>query len=95
MNILAAFIEHFNTFVRNFVQPSKKILLPFDGHSSRNRIEWMPRCMKQNIQVVQVLANNSLVLQPCNQVVNKRFKEVIRVSKPELDKMDLNETKTI
>ena len=95
MDILAAFIGHFNSFVRQFVHPSQNILLTLDGHSSRNGFERLRRCMRHNIDVVQAPANTSHVLQPCDKCFNKKFKDSIRETKSELDKMALTNTKTV
>ena len=71
IDILAGFIDHFNSFVRQFVHPSQNILLTLHRHSSRNGFEWLRRCMRHNIDVVQAPANTSHVLQPCDKFVKK------------------------
>ena len=95
MDILAAFIDHFNNFVRKFVHPSKKTRLTLDGNSSRNGVEWLQRCVKHNIEVVKASTNTSHVLQPSGPLINNKFKDSIRETKSELDKMALINTKTI
>lgn len=72
------FIQHFNNYARKFVPQSTTILLSLDGHSSRGGYEWLEMCKEYNIEVIQAPANTSHFLQPCDQTINKTFKESVR-----------------
>ena len=79
--ILTIFMRHLARYARKFVTHDDPILLLLDGHKSRRGTEWLEVASQNNIEVVQMPANTSHFLQPCDQFVNKSFKSQVRKSR--------------
>lgn len=79
MPILRAAVKHVSSFIRSS-EVEHAVLLTLDGYSSRNGTGWVDECKDENIEAVIVPANTSLILQPCDQAVNKNFKQSMRES---------------
>ena len=77
-NLLATYVRHLDAFARRFVSQEEKILLCLDGHASRKSIEWLELCVERNIECIVNAANTSHFLQPCDQLINKRFHDCMR-----------------
>lgn len=77
MDVLEAAVKHVNKFIRDAVGDNR-VVLTLDGHSSRNGTGWVDQCRANNIDAIIAPANTSHFLQPCDQYVNKRFKNAIR-----------------
>ena len=93
--LIAFVIEHINSFVPLWVSKDKHYLLTLDGQSSREVWEWLSLCKTVKCCVVQAPSSTSHFLQPCDQVLNKRFKEGMRKGRDELLKGSLQDTRTV
>lgn len=76
--VLSAFVQHVEHTARQDVPKEEHFLLFLDGHSSRKHPDWVEYCSTHNIEVVINAANTSHILQPCDQLINKRFHEMMR-----------------
>lgn len=63
------------------------MLLLVDGHSSRDCLENLEEANKLNIHLVQLSANLTHVIQPCDQTINRRFKDEVRTARDSLQKI--------
>lgn len=54
-----------------------------DGHASRTNVEWVPFCSKNKTEAFVNAANTSHVLQPYDQVINKRLQESMQFIRDE------------
>ena len=93
--LIAFVIEHINRFVRLWVSKDKHYLRTLDGHSSREGWEWLTLCKTVKCCVLQVPSSTSHFLQPCDQVVDKRFKEGMIKGRDELLKGSLQYRRTV
>ena len=82
--IIVKVVEHIYAHTVKIVDLRTSILLFVDGHSSRNGSEWLEACEDMNIIVVRLPANTTHILQPCDQLVNKRFQQTVRSTRDEL-----------
>lgn len=76
---ISSFIVHSNRFVREFVTSDVTVLLTLDVHISQGGYEWLEICRENRIEVIYFPADTSHFLQPCDQRVNKTFKQTVRV----------------
>ena len=66
-----------------------------EGHSSRGGHLWLDICISYNIEVNKAPANTSHFLQPCDQSINKKFKQTIRKVRDNICSTALANTKTV
>ena len=59
-------------------------MLILDGHASLNSLEWLQYGSENNVEIVRLPANTIHFLQPCDQAINRVFKQSIRAARDEL-----------
>lgn len=84
MNVLPLFLRHLNNFIRRFVPKDTNYFLTLDGHASRKGFDWVQLCSDVKCEAVLASANTLHFLQPCDQAINKTFRNRFRVVKDEL-----------
>ncbi len=94
-DIIPSFIRHLDMHARQFLSATTSDLLSLDGHKSEIGCEWLEICRQNNCEVVQTPANTSHFLQPCDQFVNKAFKEAVRDMRDEVSSMAIANTKSV
>ena len=95
MDILPAFVKHLNKFVRLLVPEETYYLLSLDVHGSINGFEWVEECHKSRCEVVVSAANTSHFLQPCDQMISKKFNSAIRGIRDEFNKSAVVPTRSV
>ena len=76
--IIINVVCHNNSRVRKTVPQDEHILLFVEGHSSLEGLQWTETCKRLNIVAVQLPANMTHMLQPCDRKTNKVFQQEIR-----------------
>lgn len=76
--VLAAFVQHLQHTAVKYLKEGENIPLFLDGHSSRKHPAWIEFCFQKCMEAVINAANTSHILQPCDQLINKRFHELLR-----------------
>lgn len=81
--LLSCFVQHLFHTASQVVSDNQSILLFLDGHSSRKNPDWVSYCSTTRMEAVVNAANTSHILQPCDQYINKRFQENMRLIRDE------------
>lgn len=71
-------ISHIQRHKKSIVPAGEKLLLLLDGHGSRKGVDWLEKARDCDIEIVQLPANTSHFLQPCDNAINKAFKVGMR-----------------
>lgn len=71
-------IQQIDKFVPVLVLREKPVLLLIDGNSARREENWITNCRQSKFCVVQLPANTSHFLQPCNESNNRIFETTTR-----------------
>ena len=88
-------VEHIARYVRKWVPQDRQYCLTLDGHSSREGWEWLEYSSTAGRAVVQSPANTSHFLQPCDQNVNKTFKQAMRKARDKLSAVTSVDIRTV
>lgn len=79
VDVIPFVVDHINAHAKR--RPGESLLLLLDGHKSRGGIRWIEKCMETNIEVVQLPANTTHFLQPCDDKINKTFQVAVRATR--------------
>lgn len=81
MNVLPAFTELFDAFVRTIVPSPVPYILSLDGYASRIGTERFEKCKPSLFEAAKSPASNSPFLKACHKLANWNFQQTIQATR--------------